>query len=98
MSIDETQLKNLWNKHKNVATQPPKPKKLKKWKVKVNEIRASKGKPIAFTDPNETLIERMERKQIEARRKWLLSQPTNKSNMFANTKPNCHRAKDWYSA
>ena len=65
MSTDETQLKNLWNKHKNVATQPHKPKKLKKWQVKVNEIRASKGKPIAFTDPNETLIERMERKQTD---------------------------------
>jgi hypothetical protein len=98
MSIDETQLKTLWNKHKNVPAQPPKPKKLKKWQIKANEVRMSKGKAPRFIDPKETLIERIERKQVAERRRWLLSQPTNKSNMFANTKPNCHRAKDWYSA
>jgi hypothetical protein len=82
-------------------------KKLEKWKIKANEARARKGKPLKFIDTkspliNETLIERIERKQIEARRKWLLSNPSvSKKNdaiyISENLKNTCNRAKDWYS-
>ena len=71
--------------------------KLKQWQIKVNEIRARKGKSAAFIDPNETLIERIERKQMEARRKELLSQPTQKVYIPNNLQPTCHRGKDWYA-
>jgi len=82
-------------------------KKLEKWKIKANEARVRKGKLPKFIDPNsppinETLIERIERKQVEARRKWLLSNPSvSKQNdaryISENLKNTCNRAKDWYS-
>jgi len=82
-------------------------KKLEKWKIKANEARTRKGKLPKYIDPNsplvnETLIERIERKQIEARRKWLLSKPSDsKQNddryISLNSKNICNRAKDWYS-
>ena len=82
-------------------------KKLEKWKIKANEARARKGKSPKFIDTkspliNETLIERIERKQVEARRKWLLSNPSvSKKNdaiyISENLKNTCNRAKDWYS-
>lgn len=84
-----------------------KTKKLEKWKIKANEARVRKGKLPKFIDPNsplinETLIERIERKQVEARRKWLLSNPSvSKQNddryISENLNNTCNRAKDWYS-
>ena len=51
------------------------------------------------TDPvMDALMQRIEVREIAARRKWLASRPkrTNNYDIYSNKKSKCHRGKDWY--
>ena len=78
--------------YKELYTKYMTPQAYKEPDVKCNH-QAKKTDPVM-----DALMQRIEVREIAARRKWLASRPkrTNNYDIYSNKKSKCHRGKDWY--
>lgn len=67
-----------------------------KYKHELNKTNPPTNPPII--SEMDALMQRIEVREIAARRKWLASRPkrTNNYDIYSNKKSKCHRGKDWY--